>query len=91
MQCGCAKTVSRSWIRHNKDSWIRVKARPESAGGLKVRALAQTARGAGLNPVWHSILSCLIKIALRETIIYKKFFTMSIVLYKVFQVSRSVQ
>ena len=27
-----------------KDSWIRVKARQESAGGLKVRALAQTAR-----------------------------------------------
>ena len=48
-------------IRHkqNNDSWIRDKARQESAGGIKVRALAQTARGAGLSPAWCSIFSCL--------------------------------
>ena len=46
-------------IGHNNDSWIRVKGRQESAGGLKVRALAWTARDAGLSPAWCSIFSCL--------------------------------
>ena len=39
--------------------------RSKSAGGLKVRALAQTARGAGLSPAWHSklfLLNCSKKI-----------------------------
>ena len=45
-----------------KDSWIRVKARQESAGGLKVRALTQTVRGAGSSPAQCSIFSCLIKL-----------------------------
>ena len=58
MQCACAKTVSRSWIGHNNDSWMKVKARQESVGSLKVRALTQTVRDAGSSPAQHSIFSC---------------------------------
>ena len=55
-----AQPVSRSWnLTQTIDSWIRVKTRSESAGGLKVRALTQTARDAGLSPAWCSIFSCL--------------------------------
>ena len=53
-------------IGHN-DSW-RVEARQESAGGLKVRALAQTVRDAGSSPACCSIF-LVSKIALREKII----------------------
>ena len=62
--------VSRSWIGHNRSSWIRVKAvkRSWSAGGLKVKALSQTPRDAGLSPAQCSLF--LQKIALRENIIY---------------------
>ena len=50
--------VSRSWFGHNRSSWMRVKGkeRSYSASGLKVRALTQTVRGAGLSPAQCSAL-----------------------------------
>ena len=50
VQCQC------HGIRHNKCSWIRVKEQwgAKSAGGLKVKALSQTLRDAGLSSAWQS-------------------------------------